>query len=136
MKSGAALRLDSFSPDDSQGATPESFLAEIRVALEANRVAEALDLAKRAAVLFPDHADVQRTHRVLTPGRSHSIPGHRIPDRRDSFQWIRENAERYKRQWIAVLGPSLVAASPELEEVLRILQEAKLEEAPVLMFVA
>jgi hypothetical protein len=136
MKSGAAQRLDHFSPDDPQGATPECFLTEIRIALEANRVAEALELVKRAVAFFPDHADVKRMYRVLTPGRSRSVPGNRIPDRHDSYQWIRENAERYKRQWIAVLGPSLIAASPELEEVLEAIQKAKLAETPVLMFVA
>lgn len=138
MKSGAAQRLEPFWPDDAQSATPESFLAEIYTALEANRVTEALDLVKRAAALFPDHEHVQRLYRVLTPGPSRSVSGkqYRQPDRSESYEWIRQNAEKYKRQWIAVLGPSLVAASPELEVVLQVIREAQFEESPVLMFVA
>ena len=138
MKSGAARRLDLPAPDDHEGTPPESYLAEIYAALEVNRVTEALDLVNRAAALFPDHTEVQRLYRILTPGQSRSVSGkrYRQPDRSESFEWIRQNAEKYTRQWIAVLGPSLVAASPDLEVVLQVIREAQFEEPPVLLFVA
>ncbi|HSN87899.1 MAG TPA: hypothetical protein VL025_14165, partial [Thermoanaerobaculia bacterium] len=134
MKSGAAQRLDF---RDLEGLTPESFLADIRASLEAGSQQAAREHAERGLAFFPDHPRLQRLHWSLRPGETRTVPGENTqPDRRDSFQWIRENAGKYKRQWIAVLGPSLVAASPELDEVLQAIREMDLPETPVLLFVA
>ena len=56
-------------------------------------------------------------------------------DRQDTFEWIWENEEKYKGQWIAVLGSDLIAASPELSEVLEAVKKRRLDLPPLLHFV-
>ena len=80
MKSGAVQRLDLPAPDDSEGVTPESFLAEIHAALNAGSLAGARECAERGLANFPDHAELRRLHWALRPGEVRKVPG--APDAR------------------------------------------------------
>jgi hypothetical protein len=125
MKSGAALRLDPFSPDDPEGVTPESFLEEIHAALNAGSLAGARDAAERGLARFPHHAELQRLHWVLRPGEVRKVPGSRMPDPRPSYEWLRRNASQYRGQWVALGGGELIAASEDFGEVYEASRESR-----------
>ncbi|HEX4962381.1 MAG TPA: DUF5678 domain-containing protein [Thermoanaerobaculia bacterium] len=116
MRAGAARKLDPPAPDPEER-TPESFLEDIRAALNAGTQRGAREIAARGLVLFPDHPELQRLYHALKPGEARSVSGPRQPDRRETFNWIRENAWKYRGQWIAVLDSRLIAASPDFNEV-------------------
>jgi hypothetical protein len=131
MRAGAARKLDPPAPD-SEGRTPESFLEEIQQIFNSGTLRGAREVAEQGLALYPSHPELRRLHHVLRPSKSRIVSGHRQPDRRETFQWIAENAWKYKGQWIAVLGPSLVAASPKLSEVLKLVEEEHFDEPPLL----
>src|SRR5215210_2272852 len=130
MKTGAARRLD----PDPQDPTPETFLAEIQGIFQSGTLRGAREVAERGLALFPDHPELRRLHHALRPLKVRTVSGCRIPDRSDTFDWIRENAERYKGQWVAVLGTDLIGASPNLEDVRAAVRSRRLPFLPLFHF--
>lgn len=129
MKTGAARRLDL----ESQNPTPESFLEEIRAIINSGTLRGAREVAGQGLALYPDHPELKRLHHVLRPFEVRSVSGGRnIPDRRDTYEWLRQNAAKYKGQWVAVLGSDLIAASSDLDEVLEAVKRASLDALPLL----
>ncbi|MEA2604166.1 MAG: hypothetical protein QOF89_5158 [Acidobacteriota bacterium] len=131
MSAGAARKLDPPAPDPEER-TPESFLEEIQGIFNSGTLRGAREVAEQGLALFPDHPELARLHHVLRPFKSWIVSGHRQPDRRETFRWIAENAWKYPGQWIAVLGPTLIAASPKLSEVLKTVEENHFDEPPLL----
>jgi hypothetical protein len=131
MKTGAARRLDL----ESRNPTPESFLEEIQAIINSGTLRGAREVAERGLALYPDHPELQRLHYVLRPYEARSVPGGKnIPDRRDTHEWLRQNADKYKGQWVAVLGTDLIAASPDLDEVREAVRSRELPALPLLHF--
>jgi Family of unknown function (DUF5678) len=130
MKTGAARRLD----PDSQAPTPETFLAEIQAIFNSGTLRGAREVAERGLALFPDHPELRRLHHALRPYEVRSIPGKNAPDRRETYEWLRQNAEKYKGQWVAVLGGHLVAASPQLARVIEEVDRISFDAPPLLHF--
>lgn len=125
MKSGAALRLDSFSPDDPEGMTPEFFLGEIHAALEAGSLGGARESAEKGLAHFPHHAELQRLHWALRPGEVRRAPGPPLPSPRMSYDWLRKNAFQHRGQWVALGGGELIAASENFDEVYEASRESR-----------
>ena len=134
MKAGAARKLDP-PASDPDGRTPESFLEEIQGILNSGTLRGAREVAEQGLALFPGHPELERLHYALRPFESRIVSGHRQPDRRETFRWIAENAWKYPGQWVAVLGPTLVAASSKLSEVLEAVEEKHFDELPLLYHV-
>ena len=132
MKTGAARALVADSQDHP---TPEDFLAEIQAIANSGTLRGARELAERGLALYPDHPELQRLHHALRPFESKLVPHPRTPDRKDTFEWLRQNAAEYRGQWIAVLGTRLIAASPHLDEVVQTVQKSALDAVPLLHFV-
>ena len=129
MRTGAARRLDL----ESQNPTPESFLEEIQAIINSGTLRGAREVAERGLALYPDHPELKRLHYALRPYEVRSVPGGKnIPDRRDTYEWLRQNADQYKGQWVAVLGSDLIAASPDLDEVLEAVKITPLDALPLL----
>jgi hypothetical protein len=132
MKTGAARRLDP-EPHD---LTPGSFLEEIKAILNSGTLVGAREVAERGLALFPDHAELRRLHHAFRPYYVRPAPpGNNIPDRSDTFEWLRQNADKYQGQWVAVLGSRLIAASPELSEVFAVVDKTPLDALPLLHFI-
>lgn len=128
MKTGAARRLE----PDSQAPTPETFLQEIQAILNSGTLEGAREVAERGLALFPDHAELRRLHHAFRPYHVRPAPpGNKIPDRRDTYEWLRQNADKYRGQWVAVLGTDLIAASPDLDEVREAVQSRDLPYLPL-----
>lgn len=125
MKSGAAQRLDHFSPDDPQGATPELFLKEVHAALNAGSLAGAHDWAERGLSHFPDHAELRRLHWALRPGEVRRVSGSPMPDPRPSYEWLQKSSAPYRGQWVALSAGELLTASEDFQEVLQRTREIR-----------
>src|SRR4051794_2349160 len=133
MRTGAARRLDL----ESQNPTPESFLEEIHAIINSGTLRGAREVAERGLALYPDHPELRRLHYALRPYEVRSVPGGRnIPDRQDTFEWLRQNAAKYKGQWVAVLGTDLIAASPDLDEVREAVRSRNLPALPLFHYFA
>jgi hypothetical protein len=134
MNAGATRKLDP-PASDPEGQTPESFLEEIHAALNAGTQRGAREIAARGLIFFPDHPELRRLHHALRPGEARIVSGPRQPDRRETFNWIRENAWKYRGQWIAVLGSKLLAASPDFNDVYQAALASQLPDPPILHFI-
>lgn len=130
MKTGAALRLD----PEPENPTPESFLEEIHSIFESGTLRGAREVAARGLELYPEHPELQRLHHALRPHEARLVPGPRIPDRKDTFEWIEENWDKYRGQWVAVLGTDLIAASPNFEDVRKAVQSRTWPAPPLFHF--
>jgi len=128
MKTGAARRLDEQMP------TPETFIEEIRRIMNSGTLRGAREVAEQGLALFPDHAELRRLHHALRPPEVRTLPGYKIPDRRDTYEWILENEENYRGQWVAVLGTDVIAASPDFEQVQQAARSRALPYPPLLHF--
>lgn len=129
----AARRLDSESHDP----TPESFLEEIKSILNSGTLVGAREVAERGLALYPDHPELRRLHHAFRPYYVRpALPGHNIPDRRDTYEWLRQNADKYRGQWVAVLGTDLLAASPDLDELHEVVKSKTLPALPLFHFFA
>jgi hypothetical protein len=131
MKTGAARRLD----PESENPAPETFLKEIHRIFESGTLRGAREVAEQGLDLYPDHPELRRLHHALRPHKARPVPGYRIPDRQDTFDWLRKNEEKYRGQWIAILGTDLIAASPSFKEVYHAALKANLAAPPLLHFV-
>lgn len=131
MGASAARKLDPPAPDPEER-TPESFLEEIQGIFNSGTLRGAREVAAQGLVLYPNHPELRRLHHVLRPVKTRLVSGQRQPDRTETFQWLRENSGKYEGQWVAVLGPKLIAASPKLSEVLKIVEEGHFDEPPLL----
>jgi hypothetical protein len=127
----AAARLPEPEP---QEPTPEMFLEEMQRMFESGTLRGAREVAERGLALFPDHPELRRLHHELRPVKSRisSDPKARIPDRKDTFDWLDQNAEKYRGQWVAVLGTELLAASPDFQEVNKAVQSRSFSYLPLL----
>jgi hypothetical protein len=133
MSAMAARRLDSESHDP----TPESFLEEIKSILDSGTLVGAREVAERGLALYPDHPELRRLHHAFRPYYVRPAPpGHNIPDRRDTYEWLRQNADKYRGQWVAVLGTDLLAASPDLDELHEVVKSKTLPALPLFHFFA
>jgi hypothetical protein len=133
MSAMAARRLDSESHDP----TPDSFLEEIKAILNSGTLVGAREVAERGLALYPDHAELRRLHHAFRPYYVRPAPpGHNIPDRRDTYEWLRQNADKYRGKWVAVLGTDLIAASPDLDELHEVVKSKTLPALPLFHFFA
>lgn len=130
MKTSAARRLD----PEPENPAPESFLEEIHRIFESGTLRGAREVAARGLELYPEHRELRRLHHALRPHEARVVPGPRIPDRQDTFAWMDENWEKYRGQWIAILGTDLIAASPHFEEVRKAVQSRTWPALPLFHF--
>ncbi|HKV13254.1 MAG TPA: DUF5678 domain-containing protein [Thermoanaerobaculia bacterium] len=115
------------SPSD-LSKTPEAFLAAIRSALGRGRFDEALRLADRALVLFPYPEDQGQTEEIQKTQEGRKRRATRGPVDEcvcqiPTKEWIRENAERYRGRWVAVLNGILIADAESYKELNRLVDE-------------
>jgi hypothetical protein len=96
---------------------PDELTAAIDLALREERSALATRLAQLGRELFPHHERIERAARVLAPGsaRSTSLPP--VERLSASRRWLREHADEYRGQWVAVRQGELVGVAPSLEEM-------------------
>ncbi|HEX4962383.1 MAG TPA: hypothetical protein VF173_16215 [Thermoanaerobaculia bacterium] len=122
MGSAAARKLDPPEPDPEER-TPESFLEEIEEILNSGTLKGAREVAEQGLALFPDHPDLKQAHHALRPfERARVVPGYRVSDQSDSFDWLRKNGSKHRGQWVGLAHGQLIAASESFEQVVQALR--------------
>lgn len=122
---------------DQETQTPEAFLAAIHFALEGYRIAEARQLAKRAASLFPQkqqNQDIHQEQRVPSSDWGRRGPVEECVCQIPTHEWLERNAERYRGRWVAVLYGELVAEAEEYGELFRKVEERNPRFLPLYRF--
>jgi hypothetical protein len=117
------------------GERPESVLDEMRTLLRVGDVQAARELVAAAGVRWPEHIELQTAKRVLAKGSATPIPGKRGPDRDREFKWLKNPPERYRGQWVALLGSDVVGSAGSLQELLASIPSG-LEHPPLTVKIA
>jgi len=91
--------------------------AEIQRLLSAGRVSDARAIAARAASRMPGSDVFAQWQEVLAPPRARLAGKATGRSRRSEQAWLREHAQDYKGQWVALRGDMLIAAGRLLQEV-------------------
>ena len=101
--------------------TAEEYLAAVNELLDNTSSTWAQRVAAEGHARFPDHPELERLCRLLTPRPARSVPrnGRKRGDSRKIYRWLDENEIRYRGQWILVNEEGLVASAPTAEELLR-----------------
>ena len=96
---------------------PEKLTRATRQAMELNLYSLAANLAERGNQLYSEHQEVQRLVKVLAPPRVRKVPASHAKGLVASKQWIRDNAKKYRGEWIAVREGALLAHAPTLDQL-------------------
>ncbi len=113
-----------------------SYRERIRELVEADMVGGARRLLAEALERGDHDEDLSAWQRVLAkggPGRP--VKGELDFDRTPDVQWIREQSEPYRGQWVALLGGELLAHSQSLDEVVQFLKQNKPARLPLLHYI-
>jgi hypothetical protein len=96
--------------------------------------------AQRAAAeghaRFPEDPELARLHRLLTsrPARIvETTERLRQPDRTEALRWLDEHGASYRGQWVALGDKELLAASPDLDDLLQTLRSMSPSVLPLLI---
>jgi hypothetical protein len=96
---------------------PDELTAAIDLALREERPTLAMRLAQLGRELFPHHERIECAAQVLAPGSARSTHLPPAEGLRASRRWLREHADEYRGQWVAVRQGELVGVAPSLEEM-------------------
>jgi hypothetical protein len=98
--------------------TPDDLAHAIDLALHLELATLAITLATEGQRLFPDHPRIQNAGRVLAPPIGRIGPAAPMQGLGASRTWIRNHADAYRGQWIAVREGTLLGAAPSLKGLL------------------
>ncbi len=96
---------------------PDELTAAIDLALQEEMPSLAMRLARLGARVFPHHERIQRAARVLAPPLARSTQLPPAEGLEASRKWLREHADEYHGQWVAVREGQLMGAAPTLDEL-------------------
>jgi hypothetical protein len=85
----------------------------IRSLLLEGRILDAQDLLAAAGSSAPVDPKLRE---VLAPAQARKSDVRDV-DRGAEFQWLRTQGGRYHGQWVALVGPDLLASAPSLKEL-------------------
>lgn len=126
MSSAVAVSSSVGALDVSLVASADEFVEAIRSLLASGQAGAARRTVAEGAARFPNHPWLEKTNRIINPGRIVSKPAD-APDRTREFAWLREHSVRYRGQWVALVADELLASGQELEDVLQELRARGLE---------
>jgi len=93
------------------------FARAVRLALAAGAHLLARNLAAEGARLYPDHLELHKMAHVLAPPRVVHTGVSSTPSVRANQTWLRDHADEYKGQWVALQEGTLLAAGATAREV-------------------
>ena len=97
-------------------------------------LAAAWEMAEQLQQRWPDDEQVRCFAHVLAPPTVSVRQGSPAPPRRQEYQWLREHSREYPGCWLAVLDDRLIAASPEVQEVVDAICQDPSAEGALLYF--
>jgi len=96
----------------------EDFLSAIKLALKCGAHEQARKLATAGGQRFLENVEMQKYARILAPSK---IVNGLLPPDHDAaadMQWIKANGEKYRGQWVALRGGTLLASDFSRNELL------------------
>ncbi|WP_289500391.1 hypothetical protein [Gloeocapsopsis sp. IPPAS B-1203] len=105
--------------------SPEDFISAIQTALECGDHATAQQISTQATENYPHHKQLLKYAHVLAPPKI-SIdkrPLHR--DTQANQNWIKENRNEYKGQWVALRNGQLLSSASSAKELIEQLGDTK-----------
>jgi len=93
------------------------FVRAVHLALAAGAHLFARNLAAEGARLYPDHLELRKMAHVLAPPRVVDADISPTPSVRANQAWLRDYADGYKGQWVALQEGTLLAAGATAREV-------------------
>ncbi len=98
--------------------TPDDLAHAIDLALRLELGTLAITLAQQGLRLFPDHERLQQAAHVLAPPVIRTTPAAPVEGIETSRSWIRDHADAYRGQWVAVREGTLLSAAASLKGLL------------------
>ena len=89
----------------------------VRLALAAGAHLLVRNLAAQGAKLHPDHLELRKMAHVLAPPRVVNADIPPTPSVRPNQAWLRNHADEYKGQWVALQEGTLLATGATAREV-------------------
>jgi hypothetical protein len=93
------------------------FVRAVRLALAAGAHLLARNLATQGSRLYPQHLELRKMAHVLAPPRVVNADIPPIPSVRANQAWLRDHADEYKGQWVALREGTFLAAGATAREV-------------------
>lgn len=93
---------------------PDAIMRAVRLAISADAPLAARKLATEGAQRHPEHAELQKAARILTPAgvvRSDLPPD---PNMAKNVQWLKDHRDQYRNQWVAVQAGRLLGVAATL----------------------
>jgi hypothetical protein len=100
---------------------PEEFFRALGLALRLEMPDLAFELAQLGKQAFPDNQRAQEAAQILTPTTIRTVKRTPIKGLRESNAWIREHADAYRGQWVAVREGHLLASAPTMKALRQII---------------
>jgi hypothetical protein len=97
---------------------PDDLTHAIDLALQLELATLAITLAQEGRQLFPDHVRIQHVAHVLAPPVARVTPAAPVQGIEASRIWIRDHADSYRGQWVAVRQGALLGAASSLKGLL------------------
>ena len=101
---------------------------QIESLVSAQRINAARALLASVGSTAPGESDLLQWSAVLAEPRT-ALARLRGKDRTQDYEWLRNNAEKYRGQWVALLAGELVAASDSLKGVLALTKSTNVSNA-------
>jgi hypothetical protein len=98
--------------------TPDDLAHAIDLALRLELGTLAISLAQQGGQLFPDHARLQQAAQILAPPVIRVTSAAPVQGIETSRIWIRDHANAYRGQWVAVREGTLLSAAASLKGLL------------------
>jgi hypothetical protein len=108
----------------------DAYVQAVGSFLESEQPAAAKEMAALAVELFPGHAELEKMNRVLNPSQV-TVSSYQGPDRTWEFDWLRRNRDAYRGQWVALGGGELIAASDNVQDLIRAVRARDLDGHPL-----
>lgn len=112
-----------------------TYRERIRELVEQDRVGAARALLAEALEDKDHGEDLSHWQSVLAPAKVLSVGGEPDIDRTADFEWLKDHADSYRGQWVALLGGELLAHSASLDEVVATLKKDKLKHPALLEYI-
>lgn len=104
---------------------PDALIRAVRLAISADAPLVARKLATEGARRYPEHAELQKAARILTPSgviRSDLPPD---PDMAKNVQWLKGHRDQYRNQWVAVRAGQLLGVAATLPALIELVGKRK-----------
>jgi hypothetical protein len=97
---------------------PDDLAHAIDLALHLELGTLAIALAQQGVRLFPDHERLQQAAHILAPPVIRTTPAAPVQGIEASRTWIRDHADTYRGQWVAVREGTLLGTASSLKGLL------------------